>query len=146
MLVPDKAYEVPIGTVAVRREGQDVTLLANMLMVHRSLEAARSLADEGLSVEVIDLRCLAPLDMDTLVRSVKKTNRVLIVEEDNMTGGWGAEVASRLGQEAFYYLDAPIKRLAGLDTSVPAARVLEAAYMPTAESILGAVHNLMDGV
>ena len=145
MTVPDEAYEIAIGTVAVSREGQDVTILANMLMVHRSLEAAHSLAGEGVSVEVIDMRCLAPLDMETLVRSVRKTNRVLIVEEDNLTCGWGAEVASRLGQEVFYYLDAPIKRLAGLDTSVPAARVLEAAYLPNVEGIIQAVHLLLDG-
>jgi pyruvate dehydrogenase E1 component beta subunit len=145
MAVPKEAYNVPLGTVAMRREGQDVTILANMLMVYRALEAADILADDGLSAEVIDLRCLAPLDMETLHQSVKKTNRVLIVEEDNLTGGWGAEVAARLGQELFYYLDAPIRRVAAPDTPAPAAQSLETAYVPTVETIVEAVHLLMDG-
>jgi pyruvate/2-oxoglutarate/acetoin dehydrogenase E1 component len=129
----------------MRREGQDVTILANMLMVYRALEAADILADDGLIAEVIDLRCLAPLDMETLHQSVKKTNRVLIVEEDNLTGGWGAEVAARLGRELFYYLDAPIRRVAAPDTPAPAAHSLETTYVPTAETIVEAVHSLMDG-
>jgi pyruvate dehydrogenase E1 component beta subunit len=145
MDVPEEAYEVPLGSVAVRREGRDVTILANMLMVHRSLEAAGILAEEGIRAEVIDLRCLAPLDMETLVRSAKKTNRVLIVEEDNRSGGWGAEIAGQLGEEAFYYLDAPIKRVAAPDTPVPAAAVLEAAYVPDVEKIVAAVRLLMEG-
>lgn len=145
MMVPENAYEVPIGSAAVRREGQDVTILSNMLMVHRSMEAAEIVAEQGIDVEVIDLRCLVPLDMETLVRSSKKTNRVLIVEEDNITGGWGAEIAARLGDEVFYYLDAPIKRVAAPDTPVPTARALESAYVPDVEKIVAAVHLLMDG-
>ena len=145
MDVPEEAYEVPLGSVAVRREGRDVTILANMLMVHRSLEAAGILAEEGIRAEVIDLRCLAPLDMETLVRSAKKTNRVLIVEEDNRSGGWGAEIAGQLGEEVFYYLDAPIKRVAAPDTPVPAAAVLEAAYVPDVEKIVAAVRLMMEG-
>lgn len=145
MMVPENAYEVPIGSAAVRREGQDVTILSNMLMVHRSMEAAEIVAEQGIDVEVIDLRCLVPLDMETLVRSSKKTNRVLIVEEDNITGGWGAEIAARLGDEVFYYLDAPIKRVAAPDTPVPTARALESAYVPDVEKIVTAVHLLMDG-
>jgi pyruvate dehydrogenase E1 component beta subunit len=145
MAVPEGSYEVPLGSVAVRREGHDVTILANMLMVHRALETAETLAQEGVSAEVIDVRCLVPLDMETLAGSVKKTNRALIVEEDNLTGGWGAEVAARLGQEVFYYLDAPVKRVAAPDTPVPTARSLETAYVPGVEKILEAVRLLMDG-
>lgn len=145
MAVPQGAYEVPLGSVAVRREGRDVTILANMLMVHRALEAAEILAQEGISAEIIDIRCLVPLDMETLKGSVEKTNRALIVEEDNLTGGWGAEVAARLGQEVFYYLDAPIKRVAAPDTPAPTAQSLETAYVPDVEKILEAVHLLMDG-
>jgi pyruvate dehydrogenase E1 component beta subunit len=145
MAVPEEAYEVPLGSVAVRREGRDVTILANMLMVHRSLEAAEILAEEGISVEVIDVRCLVPLDMETLARSSRKTNRVLIVEEDNMTGGWGAEIGTRLGEEVFYYLDAPIKRVAAPDTPVPAAMTLESAYVPDVEKIVKGVRLLIEG-
>jgi pyruvate dehydrogenase E1 component beta subunit len=145
MTVPEEAYEVPLGTVAVRREGRDVTILANMLMVHRSLEAADVLAEEGISVEVIDLRCLVPVDMETLVRSGKKTNRVLIVEEDNKTGGWGAEIGARLGEELFYYLDAPIKRVAAPDTPVPTASALESVYVPDVGKIVNAVRLLLEG-
>lgn len=145
MAVPQGAYEVPLGSVAVRREGRDVTILANMLMVHRALEAAEILAQEGISAEIIDIRCLVPLDIETLKGSVEKTNRALIVEEDNLTGGWGAEVAARLGQEVFYYLDAPIKRVAAPDTPAPTAQSLETAYVPDVEKILEAVHLLMDG-
>lgn len=145
MAVPEEAYEVPLGSAAVRRPGRDATILANMLMVHRALEAAGILAQEGIDIEVIDLRCLVPLDMDTLVSSVKKTNRVLIVEEDNLTGGWGAEVAARLGHEIFYYLDAPIQRVAAPDTPVPTAQSLEKVYVPDIEKIVDAIHLLMEG-
>ena len=145
MAVPEEAYEVPLGSAAVRREGRDVTILANMLMVHRSLEAADVLAEEGISVEVVDVRCLVPLDMETLARSSKKTNRVLIVEEDNMTGGWGAEIGTRLGEEVFYYLDAPIKRVAAPDTPVPAASMLESEYVPDVEKIVKGVRLLIEG-
>src|SRR5262249_10598988 len=94
MEVPLDDYEVEIGTVAVRRAGTDLTILANMLMLHRALAAAEILAGDGISAEVIDMRCLVPLDLETLVRSVRKTGRVLIVEEDNLTGGWGAGIAA----------------------------------------------------
>jgi pyruvate dehydrogenase E1 component beta subunit len=145
MSVPEAAYEVPIGRLAVLREGHDLTILANMLMVYRALAAADMLAEEGISAEVIDMRCLAPLDMATLLHSVKKCNRVLIVEEDNLTGGWGAEVAARLGQEAFYHLDAPIMRVAAPDTPAPTAPILEAAYVPAVEQVIQAARLLMEG-
>ena len=145
MDVPEGIYEVPLGSVKVVREGRDITILANMLMVYRALEAASALAEQGIQAEVIDMRCLLPLDMETLMASVQKTNRVLIVEEDNLTGGWGAEVAARLGEEAFYYLDAPIKRIASPDSPVPTAPVLEQAYLPSAAQIVAGCTQLMDG-
>ncbi len=145
MAVPETAYEVPLGTVGVVREGNDVTILANMLMVYRALAAADRLAEQGIHAEVIDMRCLLPLDMDTLCKSVQKTNHVMIVEEDNLTGGWGAEVAARLGEEAFYDLDAPIKRIAAPDSPVPTAPPLEAVYLPDADRIVAAAQALMDG-
>jgi pyruvate dehydrogenase E1 component beta subunit len=145
MPVPEGAYEIPLGTVKVVREGTDVTILANMLMVYRALEAADTLAEDGIQAEVIDMRSLLPLDMGTLENSVKKTNRVLIVEEDNLTGGWGAEVAARLGERVFYHLDAPIKRIAAPDTPAPTALPLEQEYLPDAQRIAVAVSGLMDG-
>jgi pyruvate dehydrogenase E1 component beta subunit len=141
--VPDGDYEVPLGTVAIRREGTDVTLLANMLMTHRALAAAEHLAAEGVSVEVIDMRCLMPLDMVTVVSSVEKTTRVLIVEEDTLSGGWGAELAARLAEAAFYHLDAPIRRLAAPDTPLPCAPALERVYVPSVERIVAVARQLV---
>jgi len=145
MDVPEGAYEVPLGTVKVVRAGTDVTILANMLMVYRALAAAEQLAEQGIQAEVIDMRCLLPLDMETLVDSVERTNRVLIVEEDNLTGGWGAEVAARLGERCFYHLDAPIRRIAAPDTPAPTALPLEQEYLPDAEKITVGARALMDG-
>ena len=109
------------------------------------MAAADVLAREGISAEVIDVRCLAPLDIDTLIKSAQKTTRVLIVEEDNHTGGWGAEVAARLSEEAFYYLDAPITRVAAPDTPVPCAPALEREYVPTVERVTQAARQLVVG-
>lgn len=141
--VPEGDYEVPLGTVAVRRPGKDITILANMLMVHRAMMAAESLAKVGIDAEVIDVRCLVPLDLETLKQSVMKTNRVLIVEEDTLIGGWGAEVAARLGEEAFYFLDAPIRRLASPDAPLPCAASLERAFVPDVGSIFEAARSLV---
>ncbi|MCJ7535431.1 MAG: alpha-ketoacid dehydrogenase subunit beta, partial [Anaerolineales bacterium] len=120
-------------------------ILANMMMVYRALAAAAHLAEEGINAQVIDMRCLVPLDMELLVESVEKTNRVLIVEEDNLTGGWGAEIAARLGDEMFYYLDAPIKRIAAPDTPAPTAASLEEEYLPSTDKIIEAVRDLLKG-
>jgi pyruvate dehydrogenase E1 component beta subunit len=143
--VPEEDYEIPLGTVAVKREGTDLTLLANMLMLHRAMEAAEELARRGIHAEVIDLRCLVPLDMDTLTASAKKTGHVLIVEEDNLTGGWGAEVAARLSEAAFFHLDAPITRLAAPDTPTPTAPALEREYVPSVERVVEAAVRLLAG-
>ncbi len=145
MQVPEGNYEIPLGSIKVVREGSDVTLLANMLMVYRALTAAERLSEQGIEAEVIDMRCLAPLDMESLGASLEKTNRVVIVEEDNLTGGWGAELAARLGEEYFYYLDAPIKRVAAPDTPAPTALSLELEYLPDAEKIVAAVQSVMGG-
>ncbi|MFN2174447.1 MAG: alpha-ketoacid dehydrogenase subunit beta [Anaerolineales bacterium] len=143
--VPEGVYEIPLGSVKVVREGSDVTILANMLMVYRVMAAARKLAELGIEAEVIDMRSLIPLDMETLSDSLKKTNRVVVVEEDNLTAGWGAEVAARLGEECFYYLDAPIKRVAAPDTPAPTALSLEQEYLPDSDKIIAAVKLVMEG-
>lgn len=141
--VPEEAYELPLGSVAVKREGKDITILANMLMVYRALEAAEELAKAGISAEVIDVRCLIPLDMATLIESAQKTSRVLIVEEDNLTGGWGAEIAARLGEAAFFHLDAPIRRVAAPDTPLPCASALERVYVPSVAQVVKEAKRLV---
>jgi pyruvate dehydrogenase E1 component beta subunit len=141
--VPEGDYEVPLGTVAQRRAGSDLTILANMLMVHRSLEAAAQLEAIGISAEVIDVRCLAPLDTETLVQSVARTGRALVVEEDNLTGGWGAEVAARLAEAAFDKLKAPIRRVAAPDTPLPCAKALERVYVPDAARVVAAALDIV---
>ncbi len=145
MDIPIEAYEVEIGSLKEVRPGEDATILANMMMVYRSLEAADILSEKGVNTQVIDMRCLQPYDIDLLIESVKMTNRVLVVEEDNLTSGWGAEIAARLGDEAFYYLDAPIKRLATPDTPAPTAESLEEEYLPSTARIVKAVLALMEG-
>jgi acetoin:2,6-dichlorophenolindophenol oxidoreductase subunit beta len=142
--VPEEEYEIPLGSVAVRRSGSDVTILANMLMVHRALLAAEQLERDGISAEVIDVRCLVPLDTDTLARSAHKTSRVLIVEEDNLTGGWGAEVAARLAHDVFHYLDKPIERVAAPDTPLPCSAALEEVYVPSVGRVARAARGLMN--
>jgi pyruvate/2-oxoglutarate/acetoin dehydrogenase E1 component len=141
--VPEEEYEIPLGTVEIKRAGTDITILANMLMVHRSLAAADELAQEGISAEVIDIRCLVPLDINTILESAKKTSRVLIVEEDNLTGGWGAEVAARIAEEAFYYLDTPITRIAAPDTPLPYSPALESIYVPDAKRVIQEAKRLV---
>jgi pyruvate dehydrogenase E1 component beta subunit len=145
MEVPEEAFEVPLGPAAIKRAGEDITILANMLMVYRAMEAAAVLEQEGISAEVIDVRCLVPLDVDTLVGSAQKTTRVLIVEEDNYTGGWGAEVAARLNEAAFFYLDAPVTRLAAPDTPLPYAPALEKSYVPSVDKIARTARALVAG-
>jgi len=140
--VPDGDYEIPLGTVTGRRQGRDITILANMLMVHRALAAAERLAASGIDAEVIDVRCLVPLDMATVEASVRKTGRLLIVEEDHLTGGWGAEVAARIADAAFSYLRAPIRRVAGPDTPIPCAPALERAWVPDTDRITAAAVDL----
>jgi pyruvate dehydrogenase E1 component beta subunit len=141
--VPEGDYEVALGTVAVRRQGRDVTVLANMLMVHRALAAAERLAGQGIDVEVIDVRSLVPLDIVAVERSVTKTGRLLIVEEDHLTGGWGAEVAALIAERAFHHLCAPIRRLAGLDTPIPCAASLERVFVPDADRIVAAASAML---
>ncbi len=141
--VPDEDYVVPIGKARVSRPGRDLTLVAYGLMAHYSLEAAEAVAEDGIDVEVVDLRTLAPLDTEAILESVKKTSKVLIVHEDNLTGGVGAEVAALVGQEAFDYLDGPITRLASPDIpAMPFSAALEEFAMPTADKIKQALRDL----
>jgi pyruvate dehydrogenase E1 component beta subunit len=118
-------------------------MLANMLMVHRALAAAERLAEAGIDAEVIDVRCLVPLDIATIEDSVRRTGRALIVEEDHLTGGWGAEIAARIADAAFSNLRAPIRRVAGPDTPIPCAPALERAWVPDVDRITAAAVALL---
>jgi pyruvate dehydrogenase E1 component beta subunit len=141
--VPDEPYEVPIGAAAVRREGSDVTIVAALLMVHRALQAADLLAQSGIECEVIDLRWLSPIDYASVIGSVKKTGRLLIVEEGPARGGWGGAVAAAVAEHAVLSLDAPVRRLAGPDSPLPFAPHLEAELTPSVERIASTVRTFV---
>ena len=141
--VPDDEYVLPIGEADVKRNGTDVTVVTYGLMLHYCLEAADTLSQEGVSAEVVDLRTLKPLDRDAILSSVKKTGKALIVHEDNITGGVGAEVSALLAEEAFEYLDGPVTRLCGPDIpTMPFAPTLEDVYMPNTDKIAAALRKL----
>jgi len=142
--IPDGDYTIPIGKAEIKREGNDVTLTTYSRMVLFALEAADILEKEGISVEVIDLRTLNPLDMDTLLDSVKKTGRLLTVEEGNKSVGVGAEIVSRVLEENFDYLDASPRRLASLDIPIPFNRDLERATLPNVQKIIFEVKKLLN--
>lgn len=134
--VPEGEYLTPIGVADIKREGTDVSLISYSRMVLRCLEAADNLAEKGIKAEVVDLRTVDPLDMDTLLGSVAKTNKAVIVYEGYKNGGVGAEVAARLANEGFDLLDAPVKRVAGLDSPIPFNQQLERAVIPEVSEIV----------
>ncbi|MEW5941945.1 MAG: alpha-ketoacid dehydrogenase subunit beta, partial [Chloroflexota bacterium] len=139
--IPDEDYTVPMGQAVVRRTGKDVTVIATLLMMHRCLQAAEVLAKEGIEVEVIDPRSLVPFDWETVKESVKKTGRVVTVEESPKRGGIGAEIAATLAEEMAEHLLAPIKRVAAHNVPVPFAPPLEKSYVPSVERIAEAVRQ-----
>ena len=141
--VPDEEYTLPIGVADVKRPGRDLTIVTYGLTLHYCLEAAEQAAADGIDTEVVDLRTLSPLDTDMVLESVKKTGKLLIVHEDNITGGVGAEIAALVADQAFDYLDGPVSRVCGPDVpTMPFAQTLEDAYMPSPESILAALRKL----
>ncbi len=140
--VPDEAYTVPLGKAATVRDGRHVTVVAYGAMVHTALEAAELAAKDGLELEVIDVRTLVPLDVDTLVASAKKTGRVVIAHEAPRTCGYGAELSATIAEGAFLWLEAPIGRVTGLDTPFP--HTLEHAYLPDASRIVAAARDAME--
>jgi pyruvate/2-oxoglutarate/acetoin dehydrogenase E1 component len=139
--ISESDYVVPIGEASVVREGSDVTIVAFARMVEPSVKAAAELSSDGISVEVIDLRSLYPLDLQTIVKSVQKTSRLVIVHEAVEQGGIGAEIASRVQQEAFYYLDSPVLRVAAPFAPVPASPTLEKCFVPDKDEIVRAVRK-----
>ncbi|MED5208112.1 MAG: alpha-ketoacid dehydrogenase subunit beta [Chloroflexota bacterium] len=141
--VPEEDYTLSIGKADVKRKGANITLVSYGLTLHYCLEAAETMASEGVDVEVLDLRTLTPLDTDTVLNSVKKTGKLAIVHEDNITGGVGAEIAAIVADRAFEYLDGPIVRVCGPDVpTMPFAQTLEDAYMPTADKISAGLRKL----
>ena len=141
--VPDGEYTVPLGRAAVTRPGTQLTVVAYGLMAHYALEAAERVEDDGISAEVVDLRTLRPLDKETVLDSVRKTGKCLVVYEDNRFGGYGAEVAAIVAEEAFDYLDGPVTRAAGPDVpAVPYNHVLEDWFMLNPEKIADAMRKL----
>jgi len=141
--VPDGEYTIPFGVADVKREGEDVTIVATSSMVYVGLEAAELLADEGVSAEVVDPRTLVPLDRETLVASAKKTGRVVVVDEGHTSYGASAELAAAIAEDAFYWLDAPVRRAAAMDVPVPFSPVLEDQTVPTPESVAALSKSLL---
>ena len=136
---------MPIGKADVKREGGDVTIVTVSLMVHRALDAADALAAEGIEAEVVDLRSLVPLDREAIAESVRKTRRLLVVDEDYKSFGMSGEVITTTIEEAFDYLDAPPARLAYPDVPIPYSRPLEQFCLPNADTIAAAARNLVKG-
>jgi len=141
--VPEEEYTVPFGSSAVRNEGSDVTIVATMYMVHKAMNAAQTLKKDGISAEVIDPRTLIPLDKGTIIKSVKRTGRIVIVTEDCKTGGTSAEIAAVIGEDALDYLDAPIKRVTTPDVPIPFSPHLEQFIIPSEQSIIHAVKEIV---
>ncbi len=140
--VPDEEYLVPIGRATVKRSGTDVTVVSTHLSLYRCLAAAEGLSREGIDCEVIDPLSLSPLDTETLWASVRKTGRLVIVHEDTLTGGWGAEIAARAADECLYSLEAPIKRVAAHDVPLPYAPIMEQAVVPSIERVSSVIREV----
>jgi len=140
--VPDAEHLVPFGQANILRAGHHVTIVAVQRMLRMALKAAESLAAEGIECEVIDLRTLVPLDLETVLTSLRKTNRLITVEESPLAGGWGGLLTSRILDEAIWYLDAPVVRVTMGESMVPFSPPLEAALIPNEQHIIAAVHGL----
>ena len=133
-----------LGRAKVRRPGTDLTFVTYGAQVWTCMEAADQLAEDGIEAEVVDLRTLVPFDQDTVLESVKKTGRVVIVHEAQLTSGFGGEIAAQIADQAFFWLDAPVKRVAYADRPVPYAKNLEQALLPTVDKVLAAAQTVLD--
>jgi acetoin:2,6-dichlorophenolindophenol oxidoreductase subunit beta len=141
---PDEDYTVPLGVADIKREGRDVTIVATSMMLHKALKAAAELSKEGIEAEVVDPRTLVPLDRNTIIESVKKTGRLVAASEDVLTCGFTSEVAACVAEEAAYYLEAPVQRVAVQDTPIPFAPSMEKDVIPSEERIISAVRQVME--
>jgi 2-oxoisovalerate dehydrogenase E1 component beta subunit len=142
--VPEERYTVPFGEARIHREGDDITLVTWGAMVYTADEAVQKLDGDGLSVEIIDLRTLAPWDKEAVLKSVEKTSKALVLHEDTLTGGFGAEIAATIAEEAFESLDAPVRRVAAPDTPVPFSPPLEKAFIPQVEDVVAGLKELAE--
>jgi len=142
--VPEDEYLVPIGKAVVKRPGATVTVVATHISLYRCLAAAEELSRLGIECEVVDPLTLSPLDAETIWESLRKTGRLVIVHEDTLTGGWGAEIAARAADECLYSLEAPVKRIASCDVPMPAAPILEQAVVPTVKRIVSVIRELCE--
>ncbi|MFC1957000.1 alpha-ketoacid dehydrogenase subunit beta [Chloroflexota bacterium] len=142
-MVPEEEYTIPLGKADIKREGKDVTVVAIQLMIHRALAAAEKLEKEGISIEIVDPRTLLPLDKETIIKSVKKTGRLVIMDEESKTGSAAAEIAAVVAEEAFDLLKAPIKRVCAPDTPIPFSPALEKLWMPSEDDLVKAVTKIM---
>jgi 2-oxoisovalerate dehydrogenase E1 component beta subunit len=140
--LPEEDFVVEIGKAKLRREGDDLSIITYGAMVHRALEAAEEMEKEGVSVEVLDLVSLLPLDEDAILETAKKTSKIIVLHEATLTGGSGGEVVARIAEKAFEYLDGPIVRVAAADTPVPYSPPLEEAFLPQLSDILDATRKL----
>jgi pyruvate dehydrogenase E1 component beta subunit len=141
--VPEKEYLIPFGKADIKRNGRDITIVTYSFMTHEALKASEILSKEGIEAEVIDLRTLSPMDKETVINSVKKTNRLIIVEEGNRTGGVGAEITAWVLEEAFDFLDAPVKRVASKDVPIPFNPVMERFVIPNTGDIIRAIKEVV---
>jgi pyruvate/2-oxoglutarate/acetoin dehydrogenase E1 component len=143
--IPEDEYTIPLGQADIKREGTDVTVVATAFMVHRSLAAAATLQEEGISLEVIDPRTPVPLDKQTILDSVRKTGRLVIMSEEPRTGSWAAEVSATVAEEAFDNLDAPIKRVCAPDTPIPFTPGQEKFWTPDQDDLIKVVREITQG-
>jgi pyruvate/2-oxoglutarate/acetoin dehydrogenase E1 component len=141
-MVPEEEYTIPLGKADIKREGKDITVVAIQLMVHRALAAAEKLEKEGISIEVVDPRTLLPLDKETIIKSVKKTGKLIIMDEESKTGSAASEIAAVIAEEGFDLLKAPIKRVCSPDTPIPFSPALEKAWMPSEDDLIKAVKEI----
>ena len=141
--VPDTNFKIPLGQAAVTREGADITLIGYSRMAQVCLAAAEELSGQGINAEVVDLRTLRPLDIDTVAESVKKTHRAIVVEETSKLGGFGGEVASQIQEEVFDYLDTPVLRIAGAEAPIPYAMPLEQIAIPSGATVAALARQVM---
>jgi 2-oxoisovalerate dehydrogenase E1 component beta subunit len=140
--VPDERFTVPFGQARIHREGDDITVVTWGAMVYTADEAATALADEGVSVEIVDLRTIVPWDKEAVLKSVEKTSKVLVLHEDTRTGGFGAEIAATITEESFENLDAPVRRITAPDSPVPFSPPLEKAYIPQVDDVVAGLRDL----
>jgi len=142
-LIPEEEYTIPLGKADTKRKGDDVTIVGVSRLVGEAMTAAKTLEEKGISAEVIDVRTLQPLDLDTIVESVKRTSRLIVASDDIKTGGVGSEISAAVTETAFDYLDAPVIRVASPDTPIPFSPPLEQQYIPNADKIVQAAVQLI---